>query len=338
MSPDNEETTPTTPATEVTEATEISTPTVTEETVIEDAEMRPLQEGESPVTTPVELIGVQTEKVEIAPGWPNSTVVEVPAGTPVVEGAYTPDPDHVEQGDIEVQDTITLGGQEINPDDLTDAQIQGVLSGGAAGLVASASALAPVSGFAALKTGLPPDHWIFEKNAAATQPQLNLTRTQSDTLRHCLVQAVQQAVREGTNYGAASNFDPDALVQRVVWAFYNPDAIKSLELPEGEDGVVPSDEISTPPSQEEQLVALVTQRLANKTGFKPEMSILSEAIRQDHGYAWSWHCNLAVAILDTHIPHPRANRAAAEIMARVFKIDTTTFPEYADTQLEAPKN
>ncbi len=333
MSPDNEETTPTTPATEVTEATETSTPTVTEETAVEET-VTEIEE------TPTETASVDVDLVPIDPSNPDSPTIAVPPGTPVVDGAYER-PDAEPPTDIEVGETITLGGQEINPDDLSDAQIQGILAGAGseaapfdAGTVGAT--LAPVTEFAALSVGLPADHWLFDKHAPVELPRLGLTREQSDGLRHYLVQAAQHAVRDGTNYGTSNTFDPDRLVQHVVASFYNPDARQVLELPSGEDGVVPSDEISQPISQEQELINTVADRLAKNTGFKREIATIAEAIRQDHGYAWSWHCNLAVAILDTHIPHPRANRAAAEIMSRVFKMDTTTFPEYADTQLEAP--
>lgn len=56
---------------------------------------------------------------------------------------------------------------------------------------------------------------------------------------------------------------------------------------------------------------------------------LREAIQNDHSYAWSWHCNLAVPIMDAiGIPHAEANKAAAYLMQYLWKVDTSKFDEY----------
>jgi hypothetical protein len=54
-----------------------------------------------------------------------------------------------------------------------------------------------------------------------------------------------------------------------------------------------------------------------------------EAAMQDPDYAWGWHCNLAVPIMDaTGITHEQANMAAAHLMQHLWKCDITTHPHY----------
>ena len=54
-----------------------------------------------------------------------------------------------------------------------------------------------------------------------------------------------------------------------------------------------------------------------------------EAAMKDPGYAWGWHCNLAVPIMDaTGITHKQANMAAAHLMQHLWKCDITTHPNY----------
>lgn len=58
---------------------------------------------------------------------------------------------------------------------------------------------------------------------------------------------------------------------------------------------------------------------------------IADLMRVDHDYAWSWHCNIAMPMLDAlpdAITHKQANRAAARVMQHLFGIDVTTFNEY----------
>ena len=56
---------------------------------------------------------------------------------------------------------------------------------------------------------------------------------------------------------------------------------------------------------------------------------LKTAIQSDPEYAWSWHCNLAVPIMDAvNASHTDSNRAAALIMQQMFDCDITTHPHY----------
>lgn len=57
------------------------------------------------------------------------------------------------------------------------------------------------------------------------------------------------------------------------------------------------------------------------------MAILSSAIRDDAGYAWGWHCNIAMAFVDEGATHDQANKAAARFMSLCFGADTTAPPQ-----------
>lgn len=49
---------------------------------------------------------------------------------------------------------------------------------------------------------------------------------------------------------------------------------------------------------------------------------LANVMQSDPGYAWSWHCNIAMPIHDEGVTHRTANLAAARIMRHVFEVDT----------------
>lgn len=54
------------------------------------------------------------------------------------------------------------------------------------------------------------------------------------------------------------------------------------------------------------------------------LDVLKTAMAEDPSYAWGWHCNLAVPIMDgAGISREKANRAAAYIMQHIFEIDTS---------------
>lgn len=55
------------------------------------------------------------------------------------------------------------------------------------------------------------------------------------------------------------------------------------------------------------------------------------ALVADHGWAWSWFCNIAVPLMDRlGISHHDANVAAAHLFQHLFKIDVTSWKEYQD--------
>lgn len=54
--------------------------------------------------------------------------------------------------------------------------------------------------------------------------------------------------------------------------------------------------------------------------------VLKDAMRDDPGYAWSWHCNIAMAAIDEGAPHDSGNAAAARFMQMCFGVDTSKPP------------
>lgn len=57
--------------------------------------------------------------------------------------------------------------------------------------------------------------------------------------------------------------------------------------------------------------------------------VIREKMRDDPEYAWSWHCNIAMPIMDTaKVSHELANKAAAHLMQHLFAIDTRDNQHY----------
>ena len=73
-----------------------------------------------------------------------------------------------------------------------------------------------------------------------------------------------------------------------------------------------------------------------KGGYKTEgavtveisMEYLSVAMKKDTEYAWSWHCNIAMAAHDKGLDHKPANEAAANFMKTCFGVDTSRNKNY----------
>jgi hypothetical protein len=62
------------------------------------------------------------------------------------------------------------------------------------------------------------------------------------------------------------------------------------------------------------------------------LDALKAALKGGDAYAWSWHCNIAMAVVDAGTnaadKHRLGNEGAAIFMRRVFDVDTSQFPEY----------
>jgi hypothetical protein len=56
------------------------------------------------------------------------------------------------------------------------------------------------------------------------------------------------------------------------------------------------------------------------------LNIIKSAMRDDPHYAWTWHCNVAVSMMDEGAPHDAANAAAARFMRLAFDVDTSKGP------------
>jgi hypothetical protein len=59
------------------------------------------------------------------------------------------------------------------------------------------------------------------------------------------------------------------------------------------------------------------------------LNITGSAMRDDPYYAWTWHCNVAVSMMDEGAQHDAANAAAARFMRLAFDVDTSKAPETA---------
>ena len=56
--------------------------------------------------------------------------------------------------------------------------------------------------------------------------------------------------------------------------------------------------------------------------------VLKQKMQDDPSYAWSWHCNIAMAMYDAGCDHKIANEGAARFMQLCFEMDTTQCLEY----------
>ncbi len=60
------------------------------------------------------------------------------------------------------------------------------------------------------------------------------------------------------------------------------------------------------------------------------LDVLSNAMKNDSDYAWSWHCNVAMNVYDEGVDHVTANKAAARLMQGMFGVDTSINRYYQD--------
>jgi hypothetical protein len=58
------------------------------------------------------------------------------------------------------------------------------------------------------------------------------------------------------------------------------------------------------------------------------LTVIHDAFVADPNYAWSWHCNIAMAAVDAGAPHQAANERVADFMSHAFKFDTRQCTEY----------
>ena len=64
------------------------------------------------------------------------------------------------------------------------------------------------------------------------------------------------------------------------------------------------------------------------------MATVTNAIRNDPGYAWSWHCNIAMAAMDEGVNHMAANKLAARFLMILTGVDTTKNPHFPKEPVE----
>ena len=99
---------------------------------------------------------------------------------------------------------------------------------------------------------------------------------------------------------------------------------------------------STSPPIPETAAAIADLRTALAAAEQPAepaphaMQQLTAALKADPDYAWSWHCNLAMPVMDaTGVTHRAANEAGARLMRHLFDIDITKHPHYS-VRAESP--
>ena len=64
------------------------------------------------------------------------------------------------------------------------------------------------------------------------------------------------------------------------------------------------------------------------------MATVTNAIRNDPSYAWSWHCNIAMAAMDEGVNHMAANKLAARFLMILTGVDTTKNPHFPKEPVE----
>jgi len=65
------------------------------------------------------------------------------------------------------------------------------------------------------------------------------------------------------------------------------------------------------------------------------MATVTNAIRNDPGYAWSWHCNIAMAAMDEGVNHMAANKLAARFLMILTGVDTTKNPHFPKESVDS---
>ena len=53
---------------------------------------------------------------------------------------------------------------------------------------------------------------------------------------------------------------------------------------------------------------------------------IREAMQADPHFAWTWHCNIAMAAYDEGVEFERAQEVAARVMRLAFDVDTSEGP------------
>lgn len=65
---------------------------------------------------------------------------------------------------------------------------------------------------------------------------------------------------------------------------------------------------------------------------------LCKSLHEDLDYAWTWHCNIAMAAFDAGCPHDVANEGAARFMQLLAGVDTREHPAFQGTQDHPMRN
>lgn len=74
---------------------------------------------------------------------------------------------------------------------------------------------------------------------------------------------------------------------------------------------------------------MITPNPEHPTDAFAAWAVFKRLMREDADYAWAWHCNIAVPIMDAiSATHEQANVAAAHLMSHLFEYDITTHPNF----------
>lgn len=65
-------------------------------------------------------------------------------------------------------------------------------------------------------------------------------------------------------------------------------------------------------------------------------AVVKRAMQADVEYAWSWHCNVAMAMVDSGCDHKIANEGAARFMKLCWDVDTSERTRELYAAEEAP--
>lgn len=83
-----------------------------------------------------------------------------------------------------------------------------------------------------------------------------------------------------------------------------------------------------------EVKAVKITKAPTQTETSAAFNVVRDAMVADSEYAWSWHCNIAMASVDEGMDHAAANRAAARFMQICFGVDTSKSPQYATLHIE----
>ncbi len=89
---------------------------------------------------------------------------------------------------------------------------------------------------------------------------------------------------------------------------------------------------------EELRAALGPPTTAPEPSTEVAVGKLCKSLREDLDYAWTWHCNIAMAAFDAGCPHDVANEGAAQFMQLLAGVDTREHPAFQCTQDHPMRN
>jgi hypothetical protein len=72
-------------------------------------------------------------------------------------------------------------------------------------------------GYATISYPLPKNHWIYQKNPV--DPPDRIYSPITNELRHDIIESAKWAIRAATDSGRIEDFDPDAILQNILFAF-----------------------------------------------------------------------------------------------------------------------